>query len=130
MRFTPNKQLAALQDTDFDTYEALVIPGGPGSTRYLWKNKTIQRVAQYFNQHNKIVAAICYGCAVPAEAGLLKNKQATIYPSNEGKALLAQHQAIFVDQGCVTLPKEKIITAQSPQFAEAFAQAIITLLET
>ncbi len=128
-KFTPNLQLDALTEKDFNTYSALIIPGGPGSTTYLWGNKKVQSVAWYFNDNKKIVAAICNACAVPVEADLLKGKKGTIFPTPEGKALFAQHGAKFVEQGCVINKEDKIITAQSPEFIKEFAQAIVTLLK-
>jgi protease I len=127
--FTPNKQLCEMSNIDFDTYDALVIPGGPGSTKYLWNNKDIQKVAHYFYSKKKVVATICYACAVPAQAGLLTGKKATIYPTDEAKKLFSDNGVIFVDHGCEILHDEKVITAQGPQFVRAFAQAIISLLE-
>jgi protease I len=128
-KFTPNLQLDAMTEKDFDAYSALVIPGGPGSTTYLWGNKKVQNAAWHFNDKKRIVATICNACAVPVEADLLKGKEATIYPSAEGKALFAQHGAKFVDQGCVINKEDNIITAQSPEFAKEFAQAIVSLLK-
>ena len=128
-KFTPNKQLQNLSNADLDSYDALVIPGGPGSTTYLWGNKDIQKVAQYFHNKKKIVATICYACAVPAQAGLLKGKKATIFPTDEAKKVFTDNDVIFVDHGCEILHEDKIITAQGPQFVRQFAHAIISLLE-
>jgi len=119
-----------LTNEDFDKYDALVIPGGPGSTRYLWNNAKVQEAIQYFNINKKIVAAICHACAAPAQAGILRNKQATIYPTNDAKAIFAQNAVTFNPSGCVTLKDDKIITAQGPKFAEEFGLAIIDLLES
>jgi len=119
-----------LTNEDFDKYDALVIPGGPGSTKYLWNNTKVQEVIEYFNSNKKIVAAICHACGALAQAGILRNKQATIYPSDDAKELFAQNDVIFNPSGCVTLKEDRIITAQGPKFAKEFGQAILELLES
>lgn len=125
----PNFQLNKLTNKDFDEYNALVIPGGPGSVKYLWNNTKIQKIIKYFNENNKIVGAICYGVIAPVQADILTNKKATVSPTQEAKAILQQHNVIFSPDGCVTLENEKIITAQGPKFTKDFGNAIINLLE-
>lgn len=126
--FTPNKLLIEMTEQDFASYDALVITGGPGSTTYLWNNELIKKTIRFFHDHGKLVATICYACIAAVQAGILKNKCATVYPTDEAKAILVQHQVTFVQDGCVVLEQEKIITGQGPQFANDFAQAIIKIL--
>lgn len=125
----PNKNLAEMNTKDFDTYAAIVIPGGSGSTTYLWGNVSLQKIVRYFHETKKIVATICYACIVPVEAGILTNKEATVYPTDEAKKLLAHYGVHFSSKGVVTLNDEKIITAQGPKFAQNFAKSILYLLE-
>lgn len=120
--------LSTMQHADFDAYDAVVIPGGPGSTLYLWGNKAVQTVVRYFHENKKLVATICYACIVPVQAGLLKGKMATVYPTNEAKEILAEQGVIFSDQGCVVDSGVRIITAQGPKFATMFGQAILDFL--
>ncbi len=128
MLFTPNLVLDEISPEDLATYDIVVIPGGPGSTRHLWDNKKVQKVVSTFHKQKKIVATICFGCIVPVQAGILKNKKATIYPTDESLEVLKQQEVEYVDEGCVVLEDEKIITAQGPSFAKDFAQAILDLL--
>jgi putative intracellular protease/amidase len=123
---TPNLQLAHLKPADFDTYDILVIPGGPGSTTYLWGNKTVLDTARYFHTNKKWVAAICYGAMVPAEAGI--TKQATVYPSDEAKEKFKAYGVTFVDQGVFVDDAHHIITSQGPTYARDFTKAIINAL--
>ncbi len=113
---------------DLNKYDAVVIPGGKGSPKHLWGNEPLQSLVRYFHQHQKLVAAICYACIVPVEAEILQGKKATVYPTDEAKAILDKHKTFFVDQPLVVLSKEKIITAQGPQVADAFADAIVKTL--
>ena len=124
----PDYVLGDMTPQDFDTYDALVIPGGKGSTEYLWNNEELQDVVCYFHEQNKLVATICYACIVPAQAEILTNRQATVYPTDEAKAIFKEHQVIFSENECIILPDEKIITCQGPQFAQKFAQAILNFL--
>ncbi len=123
-----DRVLGALTNEDFDTYDALVIPGGPGSTEFLWGNKKVQNVVRYFYEKKKIVATICYACIVPAEADLLVGKTATVFPTEESKQLFTQHGVTFSAKTCVIDVNEKMITAQGPAYAAEFGQAIIDLL--
>lgn len=118
-----------LTTKDFDGYDALVIPGGQGSTTYLWHNKKLQDVVRYFQSRQHIVAAICYASIVPVQAGILTGKNATVYPTDEAKAVFKQHGVVFCADGVVSLPDDYIITGQGPTFARAFGQAIIDMLE-
>jgi protease I len=126
--FTPNLLLENLKDTDFDTYDALIIPGGPASTTYLWNNETIQKIIQYFHGNSKIVATICYACIAPVQSGILKGKNATVFPTEEAKVHFTENDVTFSADGCVTLKDDKIITAQGPGFAKEFGKAILDLL--
>ena len=126
--FTPNLLLENLGVQEFATYDALVIPGGPASTKYLWDNKRIQNVIQYFYKNKKVVATICYACIAPAQAGILKGKVATVFPTDEAKQHFTRHNVTFSKDGCVTLKEDKIITAQGPSFAKSFGKAILDLL--
>jgi len=130
LEVTPNLQLATMKNADFDSYTAVVIPGGPGSTKYLWDNKQIVETVRYFAGKKKLVAAICHGCPVLAQAGILKGKTATTFPSDEAKSEFKKHGVNFIDQGCYILPQERIITAQSPANIAEFIAAILSQLKT
>jgi len=126
---TVDTTLDAMKQSDFDAYDALIIPGGPGSTTYLWNNKPMQEVIQYFHTKKKVVAAICYAVIALVQSQILAHKTATVYPTDEAKQILKEHDVAFVADGCVTLESDKIITAQGPAFAKDFGHAICQLLE-
>ncbi len=130
LKVTPNKVIDQEPfPGGFERYDALVIPGGPGSTKYLWGNTEVQKIVRLFREHNKVIAAICHACVVPAEAGILTGKKATVYPTDDAKAIFHKHKVTFVDEGVVRLPDDNIITAQGPTFASDFGQAIIEMVE-
>lgn len=125
----PNKNLNTMSTHDLDAYAAIVIPGGSGSTTYLWGNMPLQKIIRHFHEKNKIVATICYACIIPVEAGILTGKQATVYPTDEAKKILAHYEVTFSNKGVVTLNDDKIITAQGPKFAKDFAHELLGMLE-
>ncbi|KKQ33134.1 MAG: Intracellular protease, PfpI family [candidate division TM6 bacterium GW2011_GWF2_37_49] len=127
--FTPNKLLSVMTDADIAAYDALVIPGGPGSIDYLWNNAKLNQTIKTFYNAKKIVASICHATAAVAKTGILNGKKATGFPSTELKKVFNQEGVDFVDQGCFVDKSENIITAQSPKFAKEFGQAIINMLE-
>lgn len=127
--FSPNLVIDQIKDEDFNKYDALVIPGGPGSTKYLWNNKTVQSIIKLFHNNQKIVAAICYAVIAVVQSGILKGKNATVYPTQEAKEILQNNNVNFVHDGTVSLKTEKIITSQGPAFAKDFAEQISMLLQ-
>lgn len=118
-----------LSNTDYAKYDALVIPGGPGSTRYLWDNESIQDAIKLFHEEHKVIGTICYAVIAAVQAGILLNRHATVYPTDEAKAILEEYGVRFSKDGCVALSDHKIITAQGPTFAEDFGQALVTMLK-
>ena len=121
--------ISKLTPQNIEGYEAVVIPGGPGSVDYLWDNEPLQALVKQFHQKNKIIATICYACIVPVQADILQETVATVYPTNQAKGILAEHGVEFSEEGCVSNTKKRVITAQSPKFAKQFAQAILVMLE-
>lgn len=126
---TANLKFSDLTNNDFSTYDALVIPGGPGSTTYLWGNKELQNAIKYFQTNKKLVAAICYAVIAVVQSGILLNKHATVFPTDEAKAILEEYGVRFSKDACVTLHAEKIITANGPKASQQFGQEIINFLK-
>lgn len=128
-KHTPNLQLENLTHKDLEAYDALVIPGGPGSKEYLWKNEKVLDSIKYFHNNKKLVAAICYAVVPVVKTGILKNKIATVFPTREARDILEEYGVKFSKDGCVVLSEERIITAQGPRFAEEFGKEIINFLK-
>lgn len=124
--FEPNLILNEI--SNFDKYDALVIPGGPGSTQYLWNNNEIQSIIKKFHSNNKVIAAICYAVISIVQSGILENEEATVYPTKEAKNILEEYNVKFVHDGTVILEDKKIITSQGPAFAKEFGEQISILL--
>lgn len=74
-----------------DRYQALVLPGGPG-TRLLQADERIGQLVQAFFQAERGVGALCAAPMILAQAGILAQKKATSYYSPEAyeKAITGQ----------------------------------------
>ncbi|HBS48101.1 TPA: hypothetical protein DEO28_03390 [Candidatus Dependentiae bacterium] len=127
--FEPNLLLDDLNNEKFDVYDALVIPGGSGSTEFLWEDLKVLETIKYFHSKNKIVAAICHACAAVANSRILTGKEATVFPSDEALDVFKKNEVKFVDKGVVISQKDKIITSQGPKFAREFGNAILSMLK-
>lgn len=117
-----------LEQQQAATYDALVIVGGMGSPTYLWQNETLLQLVQAFHQQQKVVSAICLSGVVLANAGVLGGKQATVWAMPESLAAYEKAGALYREQDVVQ--DGNIITANGPQAATQFAQAIAKQLAT
>lgn len=117
----------AQAEADKQAYEAVIVVGGMGSPDYLWDNAEVHALLQTLNLQAKIIAAICLSGAVLANAGLLKQKQATVWESPEALAIFKSHEVTYT--GAPVTVDGRFVTANGPQGAEAFAQAVLTQLK-
>lgn len=110
---------------DFGAYDAVVIPGGlPGAYNLRDESAVIEALRQAAAA-GKIVAAICAGPVVLAQAGLLGGKRFTSYPGFGDPGVEAggtYSEDIVVRDG-------QVITARGPMMAVYFALEIIEALE-
>ena len=112
-----------LEQLDPTSFDAIVIVGGPGGYDYRGNHK-LQAIMNRTLNDGKLLAAICMAPLLLAEAGLLKNKKATVTPS-EIEAIVSCG-AIY--NGADVEVDGNIITGNGPEAAEAFAEAIIQKL--
>ena len=71
---------ADFKDVDFDSYDALVVPGGR-APEYLSLDEDVLNLVKKFESSHKPIASICHGQLILAAAGILKDKQCTAYPA-------------------------------------------------
>jgi protease I len=119
-------------DTTIDTtkpsdYHAVIVVGGMGSPEHLWNNPTLHDILKQCHQSNKVVAAICLSGAALAQAGVLAGKRATVYSTPESLQALESGKAQYIKEHVVT--DGNIITADGPDAAAEFADAIATVLQ-
>jgi len=113
----------SFDDIDPKNYKGLIVIGGSGSQDYLWGDDMLVRLAVYFHEKGKVVAAICLAPVVLANAGILKGKKATVYNSSAAIMEMKKGRAVLVDQPVVV--EGRIVTANGPAAAKAFAEAAV-----
>ena len=110
-----------ISDVKMDDYIALVLPGGQINPDLLRVEPDAVNLVRDFVSGDKIVAAICHAPWLLIEAGVIKGREATSYPSirtdleNAGANWVDRE--IAIDNG--------IITSRSPKDLEAFVAKII-----
>lgn len=110
-------------DINMDDYDGIVFVGGSGASVYFDDEKA-HALAQKASEQDKVVGAICIAPSTLAHAGLLQNKKATCFSSQEED--LKSHGAEYTGEPVTT--DGKIVTANGPGAATEFGQAILALL--
>jgi protease I len=110
-----------LADANPQEYDALVLPGGVMNPDHLRMDPSAVNFVRQFVSTGKTVAAICHGPWTLIEAGAVKGKTMTSWPSI--KSDLKNAGANWVDQEVVT--DGQLITSRKPDDIPAFNKAII-----
>jgi len=115
-----------IEQANANDYDALVLPGGVMNPDKLRTNKpAVQFVRNFFDQH-KPVAAICHGPWTLIDAGVVKGRKMTSYPSlqtdlkNAGANWVDQE--VVVDQGLVTSRKPDDLPAFNRKLVEEIGE--------
>lgn len=115
-----------LEDADAADYDALVLPGGvanPDQLRVL--PRAVQFVRSFF-ETGKPVAAICHGPWTLIDAGVVRGRTLTSWPSLKtdlvNAGALWVDQEVCVDHGLVSSRKPADIPAFNRKMIEEFAQ--------
>ena len=103
-----------------DKFDAVVFVGGVGAKK-LFNDKKAHKLAKDAVKKKKVLGAICIAPSILANAGVLKGREATVYKSEKDN--LEKHGAKFKDEDVVT--DGKIVTANGPEAAEKFANALV-----
>lgn len=107
-------------------YDALVLIGGSGAMIYS-KNLILNKIINEFYRENKLTCAICIAPILLAESGVLKNKNATVWNGDKNQEIILQNNgATYINQNVVI--DKNIITANGPEAAEEFGNAIVKYL--
>lgn len=113
-----------LFEVDVSDYQAIIFVGGSGAKVY-FDDALALAIAEEAIRQNKVVAAICLAPSILANAGVLKGKRATAYPSE--KENLIKKGAEFTGEP-VTVDGQ-IVTASGPKSARDFGWKIVGLLQ-
>ena len=110
-----------LTDANPNSYDALVLPGGVMNPDSLRMDPAAVNFVRQFVSTGKPVAAICHGPWTLVEAGALKGKTVTSWPSL--KTDIKNAGGTWVDQAVVT--DGQFIFSRKPDDIPAFNKAII-----
>src|SRR3954453_20644915 len=115
-----------LADVSADDYDGLLIPGGVANGDFLRADEDAVKFTADFARAHKPIAAICHAPWVLVEAGIVKGRTITSFPSlktdveNAGGTWVDEE--VHVDQGLVTSRKPDDIPAFSAKAIEELAE--------
>lgn len=111
------------ENADFDSYDALVIPGGMPGTTNLGAHAGVCEQLKRACAQGKLIAAICAAPTVFGQLGLLQGKKAICFPGMENQ--LAGAEVTFESVVC----DGNIITSRGMGTAIDFGLAILAYFE-
>ncbi|MFF9407495.1 type 1 glutamine amidotransferase domain-containing protein [Streptomyces anandii] len=116
---------AVVGDTSADSFDALVLPGGVANPDFLrMDEKAVAFVKDFFEQ-GRPVAAICHAPWTLVEAGVVRDRVLTSWPSlrtdigNAGGTWVDE-QVNICDHG-----PNKLVTSRKPDDLKAFCEAFL-----
>ena len=112
-----------MKDIDFNEYEILILPGGPGTDNYYSSESLLEKLKEFSIM--KKVAAICAAPSVLSSLGILKGKKAICFPAYEERII--EDGAILTLSNTVT--DGNIITNRGAGTAIDFALEIVKMIE-
>lgn len=107
-------------EVNADDFCGIVYIGGPGTDKLL-EHTGAHALAKTFNVSKKLIAAICWAPAILARAGVLNGRRAAAWFG--AKDDLIKGGAVYTGEH-VTVDGN-IVTADGPDSAKAFGQAIV-----
>ncbi len=122
---------STLDDFQVNGFDALIFVGGSGAQDYFENTRVHQIIREAFEK-GKVIGAICIAPAILAKAGILKDRNATVWSTALDKSavkILQEGGAIWQDgrTNGVTIDG-KIVTANGPDATQEFAEEISKLL--
>lgn len=112
-----------LDDVKEANYDGIVFVGGGGATEY-FDSPVAHKLAQSFSSRGKLTAAICIAPATLANAGVLKGKKATAFPSS--LPILNAQGAVLSKENVVV--DGNIVTAVGPEAVKSFGEKLVEVL--
>jgi protease I len=115
-----------VEEASADDYDALVIPGGVGNPDTMRLDENAVEFTRQFFKQGKPVGVICHGPWMLVEAGVLRDRTVTSWPSlrtdirNAGGNWVDQE--VVVEDGLVTSRKPDDLPAFNAKIVEEFAE--------
>src|SRR4051812_33112456 len=116
----------AVEEADADDFDALLLPGGVANPDQLRGNPKAVEFARRFFEAGKPIGVICHGPWTLIEAGVVKGRTMTSWPTlktdlkNAGAKWVDEE--VVVDRGLVSSRKPDDIPAFSRKIVEEFAE--------
>src|SRR5947208_13244555 len=115
-----------VEEADAGDYDALVLPGGVGNPDTLRMDENAVRFVRDFFEQGKPVGAICHAPWLLIEAGVVRDRTVTSWPSLQTDIRNAGgnwvDEQVVVDQGLVTSRKPDDISAFNAKMIDEFAE--------
>ncbi|MEI7297908.1 DJ-1/PfpI family protein [Paraburkholderia tropica] len=111
-------------DVKASEYDAYIVPGGTWNPDSLRADRDVLNLVNEAHASGKLLAAICHGPWILADAGLLKGRRATAWWSTEKD--LTNAGAIYIDEAVVV--DGRIVTSRAPTDLEPFVTRIGSML--
>ena len=116
----------AIDSANADDYDALLLPGGVANPDQLRTNPKAVQFVKRFMESGKPVGVICHGPWTLIEAGVLKGRKITSWPSLKTDLLNAGaswvDEEVVVDKGLVSSRKPADIPAFSRKLVEEIGE--------
>ena len=114
----------ALAQADPGGYDAVIFIGGHGA-RTLWEDKHALRIAKEAVKEKKLLAALDFAPVTLANAGVLEQRRATVFPSEQSKLLMkkARYTGRMVEE------EADILTTSFPTAVGQLTARLMELLE-
>jgi protease I len=114
------------EEVDASDYDALLIPGGVGNPDQLRGDENVVSFVRDFFEQGKPVAAICHGPWVLVEAGVVRGRTVTSWPTLQTDIRNAGgnwvDEEVVVDSGLVTSRNPDDIPAFNAKIVEEFCE--------
>jgi protease I len=121
--FTPDK---TAEESEVDDYDALVLPGGVANPDRLRTDENVVGFIRDFAATGKPIGVICHGPWTLIEAGVVKGRTITSWPSVHTDLLNAGanwvDEEVVVDAGLVSSRKPDDLPAFNAKIIEEFAE--------
>jgi deglycase len=115
-----------VEEARADDYDALVIPGGVGNPDTMRVDENAVGLVRDFFEQGKPVGVICHGLWMLVEAGVVRGRKVTSWPSLQTDIRNAGgnwvDQEVVVDEGLVTSRKPVDLPAFNAKIIEEFAE--------
>jgi len=115
-----------VEEARAEDYDALVIPGGVGNPDTMRTDENAVQLVRDFFEQGKPVGVICHGPWMLVEAGVVRGRKVTSWPSLQTDIRNAGgdwvDQEVVVDAGLVTSRKPDDLPAFNEKIVEEFCE--------